>query len=90
MELQRNLTHFKLKAIPILNSLDSSFFLRLAFFGTVVYGFGFMMSESREHMVAVPEEAANAPNRFSKTFGQEKRLDSILVQLNDEEDGKKK
>ena len=49
-----------------------------------------MMSESREHMVAVPEEPANAPNRFSKTFGQEKRLDLILVQLNDEEDGKKK
>ncbi len=59
----------KIKAIPILQSLDLSFFLRLTFFAGIVYFFAFMMTESKEHMVAVKEEARNAPNKFSKTFG---------------------
>jgi hypothetical protein len=39
--------------------------------------------------VAVTEDAASSPNKYSKTFGQEKRLDSILVQLREEEGAEK-
>jgi hypothetical protein len=37
-------------------------------------------------MIAVKDEGSNAPNKFSKTFGQEKRLDSILETLRSEDD----
>jgi hypothetical protein len=35
-------------------------------------------------MIAVPEEDSGNANKFSKTFGQEKRLDSILENIREQ------
>ena len=77
--MSRKVTQFKLKTIPILKTLDLNFFVRLAFFCGVVYLCGQMMSGSQDIKVPVKEEGSSSPNKYSKTFGQEKRLDSILV-----------
>ena len=55
-----------------------SFFVRVVFFLGIVYCMEMMVRASKESMLTVEEEKSNAPNKFSKTFGQEKRLDSIL------------
>lgn len=69
VELERKVTQIKLKTIPILKTLDLSFFVRLAFFGVVIYSFGSMAQRSSDVMMAVKEDARNSPNKFSKTLG---------------------
>jgi hypothetical protein len=46
VELSRRVTQIKLKTIPFLKTLDLSFFLRLAFFGGIVYFLAFGMDKS--------------------------------------------
>ena len=89
MELSRKVTQVKLKVVPFLKTLDLSFFMRLAFFSGIVYMLGKMMSGSHDFKVPIEEEGSNSPNKFSKTFGQEKRLDNILVQIREEEEKEK-
>ena len=90
MELSRKVTQVKLKVIPFLKTLDLNFFVRLIFFSGIVYICGKTMSGSQDFKVPIEEEGSNSPNKFSKTFGQEKRLDNILVQIREEEEKKEK
>lgn len=69
VELQRKMTQFKLRAIPILKTLDLGFFIRLAFFGGIIYAFGNMAMRSNDVLMTVKEDPSNSPNKFSKTFG---------------------
>jgi hypothetical protein len=46
------------------------------------------MGGSQDFKVPIEDEGSNSPNKFSKTFGQEKRLDNILVQIREEEEKK--
>jgi len=45
---------------------------------------GFGMQNSKDLKVSVQEGNSNSPNKYSKTFGKEKRLDNILEQLREE------
>lgn len=85
VELSRRITQIKLKTIPFLKTLDLGFFIRVAIFGGIVYFLGFGMANSKDLKVSVKEEGSNSPNKYSKTFGQEKRLDNILEQIREEE-----
>lgn len=42
--MKRKVTQFKLRVIPFLKTLDLSFFMRLAFFGSLLYGVSRMLS----------------------------------------------
>ena len=82
------MTRFKLKAIPFLRSLNADFFARMVFFVAFVY---YMASNSIltiERKVILPNEGPDSPTRYSKTFGQEKKLDAILEQMKDQEEQK--
>jgi hypothetical protein len=89
VELQRKFTQFKLKVVPVLKTFDAGFFVRLALFTGVVYMFGSMAARSSDVMIAVKEDKSNSPNKFSKTLGQEQRLDRILENLREEEESTK-
>ena len=88
MELSRKVTQVKLKVIPFLKTLDLNFLVRLVFFSGVVYICAKTMGGSQDFKVPIEDEGSNSPNKFSKTFGQEKRLDNILVQIREEEEKK--
>ena len=62
--------------------------MRLVFFSGVVYICAKTMGGSQDFKVPIEDEGSNSPNKFSKTFGQEKRLDNILVQIREEEENK--
>lgn len=88
VELSRRLTYIKLKTLPFLQTLDLSFFVRLfLFFGTIYFASS-MLNHSKDHLVMVKEEGKHSANKFSKTFGQETRLDAILENIRDEENNK--
>jgi hypothetical protein len=44
------------------------------------------MNEFGPKRVLIKQEGPSSPNRFSKTFGQEKQLDAILSSLDDSVD----
>ena len=79
VELYRKITLFKLQMLPFIRTLDFSFFVRLALFGGVLYVFGNRFKTLNEERVVCKQEGPDSPTRFSKTFGQEKKLDQILT-----------
>ena len=79
VELYRKITLFKLQMLPFIRTLDFSFFARLVLFGGVLYVFGNRFKTLNEERVVCKQEGPDSPTRFSKTFGQEKKLDQILT-----------
>ena len=79
VELYRKITLFKLQMLPFIRTLDFSFFARLALFGGVLDVFGNRFKPLNEERVVFKQEGPDSPTRFSKTFGQEKKLDQILT-----------
>ena len=88
-ELKRSFTRLKLQAVPFLRTLNAGFFARLAFFGAVCVTMHRRLEQTKEGRIVVPDEPMDSPTRYSKTFGQEKRLDAVLTQLNLEQDQEK-
>lgn len=72
--------------IPFMRTLDASFFTRLVLFGGICYYACKFMNDFGPKRVLVKQEGPSSPNRFSKTFGQEKQLDEILSQLSKDEE----
>lgn len=80
MQKERYKTFLKLRIVPFLKTLDLSFFARLAFFAGILYYCHLRMKDLPQHLHAVEEsqDDEQISHRFSKTFGHEKKLDSIL------------
>ena len=78
VELKRKITHYKLRVIPTLKTLDFSFFMRLGVFCGVIYVLSTRLNTLESEKVVCQQEGPDSPSRFSKTFGLEKKLDSIL------------
>jgi hypothetical protein len=70
-----------MKSLLFIRELNMDFWMRVVFFGGVVYFTFFKFKPTGEGRVSCKEEAPFGkahPNKFSKTFGQEKELDNIL------------
>lgn len=78
------MTRYKLSVMPFLKTLDFSFFIRVALFGGILALFSIRLGKTSEERVVCKQEGPESPTRFSKTFGQEKKLDSILNEMNKE------
>jgi len=52
--------------------------MRFFFFGGVLFLFSNRLKTLQSEKVSCKQEGINSPTRFSKTFGQEKKLDEIL------------
>jgi hypothetical protein len=68
----------KLTAIPFFRSLDFSFFVRFAAFSCAIYYINLRLKTFHEEKVICEQPDSDSPTRFSKTFGQENKLDDIL------------
>ena len=79
-------TRAKMNLIPFVRTLDVSFFARVVLFSGICYGMCQFMNTFGPKRVLIKQEGPSSPNRFSKTFGQEKQLDAILASLDDSVD----
>ena len=78
IDLQRRATRAKLTALPVVKTLTWGFWARLALFGGVIYLCGARMDTLDSEKVVCKQEGLESATRYSKTFGQEKRLDEAL------------
>ncbi len=69
IELSRKMTRVKLQLLPFLRSLDMTFFMRLFFFGGVLFLFSNRLKTLESEKVTCKQEGLDSPTRYSKTFG---------------------
>eukprot|EP00347_Sterkiella_histriomuscorum_P010998 403374136 len=86
VELQRMRTRALVKLVPFLRTLDAGFFMRVAVFSVFMYYAFQALIVTSEKAVKLKEPPRNSANRFSKTFDQEKQLNSIMEQIKLEEE----
>lgn len=85
VEMDRTITAVKLQLVPFLKTLDRDFFFRLTCFVGVAVLLIRQTRQTEEGKVVCKQEGPESPVRFSKTFGQEKKLDVALLAMKQEQ-----